>query len=224
MKNTHIKNKNITTIVNFILDKSWSMELCREGTIKGFNNYISQLKEKEGKVLLSLTFFDTSVTKKYILTPIEDVKKLTYESYVPNGYTALWDAAVETTEEAYEKSRELREEKPVVLTVIMTDGEENSSKRHDRECMNGLVKDLEKEGNWTFVYLGANQDSWSNASQVGMSQGNTANWQSSNLGMIKSMQALSVGTNNLMASANRGEAMNTVSFFAGSKDGSDFIK
>lgn len=218
-KSTHTSKKKILTIVNFILDKSGSMQECKEGTIAGFNKYIATLKKQEqSRVLFSLTLFDTSYQKRYTLMPIEEVQRLTDKTYQPDGSTALWDAAVDATEEAYEKSKQFVEDKPVCITVILTDGEENSSSKHDRGCMNDLVEKLQKEGNWTFVYLGANQDSWANASQVGMSIGNTANFKASNAGMMKSMHSLSIGTVNLMAQAGGGGGAGTNNFFAGLKD------
>jgi len=202
-KNTHT-NKNVTTIVNIVLDKSASMGSCREGTIEGFNSYIKKLKEEDANILVSLTLFDTGVQKRYSLIPIKEVALLDYSSYAPSGCTALWDAAVDSTEECYERTKGMIENKPAILSVIITDGEENSSRRHERECMNDLVEKLQGEGNWSFIYLGANQDSWSNASKVGMSMGNVANFRSNDDGMRSTFSAMAMATSDLSLSASKG--------------------
>ena len=165
------------TIVNFILDKSGSMDDSRDATISGFNEYLSTLKKEKGDILFSLTLFDTEITKKHVVIPLSKVKKLTRKTYVPDGMTALYDAVVETVESANEKISEIKE-KTKSLVVIMTDGQENSSSQHDQSCLKDLIKKLEKE-NWTFVFLGANQDSWLTTGDWGLSMNNVANFNSS---------------------------------------------
>ena len=123
------------TLVNVILDKSGSMGSCVTDTIGGFNTYKNELKkDKKSKYLLSLTLFDTSYENRHIAVSLDSVPDLTLQTYVPGGMTALYDAigksvaAVESNGEKYDK----------VLTVIMTDGEENSS----REYRLPMVKEL----------------------------------------------------------------------------------
>lgn len=203
MRNIHI-NKKGTTIVNIVLDQSGSMQDCKAGTIEGFNSYIKKLRKEDANVLVSLTLFNIGVEKRYSLVPVSEVKLLNNENYNPDNGTALWDAAVDSTEECYERTKEMIENKPAILSVIITDGEENSSTRHDRQCMNDLVEKLKAEGNWSFVYMGANQDAWSNASQVSMDLGNVANIQASNVGMKKSFNAVYAATSSLSNFADRG--------------------
>lgn len=173
------------------------MQDCKAGTIEGFNAYIKKLRKEDANVLVSLTLFNTKSEKRYSLVPVKEVALLNDNNYRPDWGTALWDAAVDSTEEAYERTKEMIENKPSILSVIITDGEENSSQRHERSCMNDLVEKLKAEGNWSFIYLGANQDSWSNASQVSMDIGNVANVQASNAGMRKSFNAVYAATSSL---------------------------
>jgi hypothetical protein len=66
-----------------------------------------------------------------------------------------------------------RDEDPVV--VVFTDGQENASRQWTREVLFERIKGLEAKG-WTFVFLGANQDSYAEAGVLGFSPGNTSNW------------------------------------------------
>lgn len=199
--------KTTRTLVNFILDKSGSMQSVCEATISGFNEYIQSLKkDKKNKYDFSLVLFDTNIIKQHVNTPIEKIKPINKETYNPDGWTALYDAVCSTID-AVQKTVTKNQK---VLTVIMTDGEENSSKEYTQEQLKKRVSELERAGKWTFVFLGANQDSWLNAQKFGISKQNTSNFQATDVGMARSMQIL---TNNtaMFASASSGQ---TEDFFS----------
>jgi len=197
------------TVVNFILDKSGSMFANQEATISGFNEYIATLKSKKKKtddILFSLTLFDTNVLQKYVAIPIKEVKKLTKESYVPDGFTALYDAVVETVEKVNEKVDEIKGETKH-LVVIMTDGQENSSTLHNENCLKDLIKKL-GEKNWTFVFLGANQDSWATTLNWGLATSNVANWTNSTPAQVNTCFASLANSTMDFACSNTGSTNN----------------
>lgn len=190
-----------TTLVNFILDKSGSMEIIANDIIGGFNRYLKDLQKRKEKILFTLTVFDSSYHRIYTALDIKKIEPLSENNYRPNGNTALYDAAVETIEAICKEVKKM-EDKPKVLTVVMTDGEENSSIKHNQKCYRDLIKELEDEDNYTFVYLGANQDSWANASAMGYSSlGNVDNWQANAKGVQAAFNNLSANTIALSASA-----------------------
>lgn len=168
------------TNIHFVLDKSGSMEIVQDSTVSGFNEYIQTLKnDKKSEYNLTLTLFDTEIVTKHVNKPLKEVKKLTKKTYIPDGMTALYDAVCMTIE----KARKKIDKKNKNLVVIMTDGEENSSKEYTQENFKKLVKKVEKDKNWTFVYLGANQDAWANAQKFGFSRGCTVNMVQSDNGI-----------------------------------------
>lgn len=184
------------TIVNFILDKSGSMSSVQDSTISGFNEYIQTLqKDKKSKYEFTLTLFDTITSQPHIQKDIKDVPSLNKETYNPDGYTALYDAVCTTIK----NTKEAKNQK--VLTVIMTDGEENSSKEYTQVEMKNLIEDKEKEGNWKFVYLGANQDSYAAAQKFGINPNNTANFNATARGMNMTMSTMASNTVNFSASS-----------------------
>ena len=207
-----MKKKQVKTVVGFVLDKSGSMSSCKRSTVSGFNEYIQTLKKenKRGSCKFNLTLFDTVIYQKNINTELHDIKELTPKAYDPNGGTALYDAAVETIEMIKDRIDE-EKEKPAVLIAIMTDGEENSSKLHNEKCLKDLIHKLEHEGNWTFVFMGANQDSYQNASKIGISRGNTMNWNSE--GMSFAMASFGEQSSNYLRSASLGDQVQTKNFF-----------
>jgi len=141
--------------------------------IEGFNAYIDGLaKEDQVEYLFSLTLFDTQVAYRHVAIPLMKVKKLDPKSYVPGGNTALNDAIGITV-------RKVEDDKPQVdkvITVIMTDGEENSSREWTLNAVKALIEQKEKEGVWTFVFLGAAPDAWDQGEAYGIRAANVAQY------------------------------------------------
>ena len=122
-------------LVNVILDKSGSMSSKVQDVIGGFNLYLDEIaKEPAVDYGFSLTLFDTVVEMKYKAVPLAKVAKLRDTTYRPSGNTALLDAIGNTVQtvstDGFDKT----------ITVIMTDGEENSS----REWTLKTVRELEE--------------------------------------------------------------------------------
>lgn len=184
------KLKQKETVIAFILDRSSSMSSCLDATISGFNEYVRTLNDdKKSKYNMSLTLFNTSVDTEYTNVPISKVSDLDRKSYVPNGMTALYDAVgmtIEATEKTLTKDQK-------VLCVIMTDGEENASREYTTEILTKKIKELEKQ-NWTFVFLGANQDAWATGKQFGLHRGNVVNYHASSLGNEKAFRTVANNT------------------------------
>jgi uncharacterized protein YegL len=152
-----------TTQVAIVMDKSSSMGTIRGSTISGFNEYIDTLKQKGEYCEVTLTYFDTETEQAFVKIPIKKVKNLTEDSYIPSGMTALYDGVGETIDALDKK---VKGNTPV-LVVIITDGGENSSKEYTQRQVAAMIKKQEKKG-WTFVFIGANQDSWATAQSFGL--------------------------------------------------------
>lgn len=148
-----------------ILDRSGSMEACRDDTIGGFNAFLREQQAEGGT--LSLIQFDHEYMVVYPATPITAVQPLTAQTFVPRGGTALLDAIGKTIKDVDPDTR------PTV--VILTDGQENSSKEYTKAHIKDLIEQKTKEG-WTFVYLGANQDAFAEAGHLGIPAGCTVNY------------------------------------------------
>lgn len=195
-----------STVVNFVLDKSGSMLAVKDATIAGFNEYITSLKNDGIKYRFSLTMFDTAVEKYWIGVPVEFVKELDADSYQPNGGTALYDAVCKSIDDL-EKSIATNDK---VLMVIMTDGEENSSREYTQAQFKARVERLQATGRWSFVFMGANQDAWGNAQQWGFYRGNVTIFNSTSTGTSAAFTVTSLNTRNFANSADT----STNSFFS----------
>jgi len=195
-------------LVNVILDKSGSMSAKVQDVIGGFNLYIDELaKESAVDYGFSLTLFDTVVKMKYQAAPLAKVAKLDDASYRPSGNTALLDAIGNTVQtvstDGFDK----------IITVIMTDGEENSSREWTLQAIRELIKSKEAAGNWTFVFLGANLDAFEQGARLGVPMANSVRYDPANYRGVYASLAMS--TNALSA----GTAKAAVSFFKGKAAG-----
>ena len=193
----HHREKQLV-LVNVILDKSGSMASKLNDVIEGFNAYVTGLgEEKTVNYLFSLTLFDTQVAHRHVAIPLAEVKKLDVKSYQPGGNTALNDAIGITV-------RKVDADQPKVdkiVTVIMTDGEENASREWTLDAVKGLIEQKEKEGAWTFVFLGAAPDAWAQGRAYGIPAANVAQYSADRY--RQTFTAVSLGTNAVAASPRR---------------------
>ena len=162
------------TDIIFILDRSGSMSGTENDTIGGFNSFIQQHK-KNKNTKVTTVLFDDEYKVLYERKKITEVKKLTPKEYYVRGCTALMDAIGKTINSLSHKIKNNK-----VLFVITTDGLENASHEYTKEKIRKLIK---KHSNWEFIYIGADIDSYSEASSIGIKTSNTANYSKSRRGI-----------------------------------------
>ncbi len=172
------KAKTSKTHIIFIIDESGSMMSTAGDVRGGFNGYVEKLRGDGQSYSLTAIKFGTKVRPLFANLALSDVPLLTEANYMPLDSTALYDAighGMATAKDQWGTS-----EKPYrVIFIIMTDGFENASKEYSKDMIVSEIKKREEAGNWTFVYLGADQDAWSIAGQLGFAQGNVMSYASS---------------------------------------------
>lgn len=179
---------NLTEII-FILDESGSMDSVRSDTIGGFNSFLEDQKKVLGEV--NFTFVKFSDYYKVVEEgqDIHLVDSLNESSYTPSYSTALLDAvgtAIKSVKKRI-KATPKEERASKVLFVILTDGEENASRKFDTEKIQDLVKEARDKKGWEFLFLGADIDAWSGGSSMGINM----NVNVSKVNMKLSMKGLS---------------------------------
>ena len=149
----------------FVVDESGSMLPQQSTIISGFNEQLNTMKQEEKdndvRYLVTLVKFSDKVTVLYEDKPLAEVPELTTQTYVPKGWTALYDAIGATIDTAV-----LGETDTVV--VIMTDGANNSSREWTKISIKTLIEIRQNENKWGFIYFGADQDAWAAASSLGV--------------------------------------------------------
>ncbi len=165
------------TKIWFLLDRSGSMGHLTGDVIGGFNEFLKQQKAQPGKARMSVVLFDGQNPYEVVVDGrrITEVPALTPAVYRARSSTPLFDAlgtllgqADQRIAQRAETGRKAEDQ----LVLIFTDGHENASRRFDRARIFEMIKDRQDAGNWTFVFMGANQDSYAAGGGVGFGDGN----------------------------------------------------
>lgn len=144
-----------------LLDSSGSMQTMGKEPVEAINNFIDEQKLANENGTFSLWTFNTEVKKVIDDEPLTDVDH--FSEYIPQGMTALHDSI------GYAISTKLTKNNTEnVICLIVTDGQENSSKEYTGVQIKHLISKMEKEHNWKFIYLGANQDVVLMGENIGM--------------------------------------------------------
>jgi Mg-chelatase subunit ChlD len=163
------------TDITLVVDRSGSMDTIQKDAEGGINAFIEEQKKGVGDARLTLVQFDTEYDFVHQGLPIQEVPPFKLS---PRGGTALLDAvgrAINETGARLAAMAELDRPKLVVF-VIVTDGGENSSKEFTKAMVKEMVTHQTDVYKWHFIYLGANQDAFSEAGAMGLTASNIANY------------------------------------------------
>ena len=140
-----------------IIDRSGSMAAIQSATEEGFNGFVREQQSTPGECALSLYQFDDRYEVDYEDRAIREVPPFALD---PRGCTALLDALGRTitTRGAHYAGLPEDQRPEKVVVVVVTDGEENSSKEYTLATIKELVSRQKDAYQWQFVFLGANMD------------------------------------------------------------------
>ena len=161
--------KGLTELV-FILDKSGSMGGLESDTIGGYNSMLDKQKAVEGECHITTVLFDNNYELLHDRIDIKAVSPITEKEYAVGGSTALLDAIGRTIHKIGNAQKhtadDYRAEK--VMFIIITDGEENSSREYSAEKVKEQIERQKTKYGWEFVFLGANIDAVEIAGRFGI--------------------------------------------------------
>jgi len=149
--------------VIMIVDETGSMLANKAVTISSYNEWLDSQREianddeEELPTFTCVKFNINSRIQEYKI--ITDAPVLTEKDYNPSSMTALYDAIGDTLVQYKDELDN--------ICVIITDGQENSSRRFNQKKVFEMITKYTEEKCWVFHYLGANQ----NAFAVGQSLG-----------------------------------------------------
>lgn len=144
--------------IAFVLDRSTSMNVIRDETIRAFNAQVDEIKNqalKSGqKTYVSLfTFADAPDPEPVIFNaPVEDLRPLTRDDYRPMGWTALLDAVGNATEKLDELPYASKDNASFIMLII-TDGEENRSRNWSWFRLGQAIAVLNASDRWSTTFL-----------------------------------------------------------------------
>ena len=183
--------KGLTELV-FILDKSGSMGGLEADTIGGFNSMLEKQKAIDGGCDITTVLFDNSYELLHDRIDIKAVKAITKKEYYIGGSTALLDAIGRTIHKIDNAQKNTTEEYRAenVMFVIITDGEENSSREYSAERVKRLIEKQKKRYGWEFIFLGANIDAVETAGRFGISADRAQNYHADSAGVRENFIAV----------------------------------
>lgn len=163
----------------FLLDRTGSMSSMANAVKQGFRKYVREQQEQPEPMLLSVAQFD-STNPFEVLIEGKDIHAVSDEltGYSPRDRTPLYDAIEKMIDHAERTSHGAAD----VIVVVFTDGAENASTKATRQSVLAKIEACKQRG-WTFVFLGANIDSFEEGGALGISRGSTTNYAASAAGM-----------------------------------------
>lgn len=178
------------THLSVVIDRSGSMASIKSDTEGGFNTFIEDQKAIPGTATVSLTTFDTAIDLVHSFVDIQEFPKFVLE---PRAATALLDAIGITIVGLGKKLNDMPEdERPEkVVMVIVTDGEENSSREYTYEKIAAMIKEQTDTWKWEFVFLGANQDAIAVAGKLAIQASKSMTYAANAGGVGSSYKSLS---------------------------------
>lgn len=159
----NIKKEHMSTIKNriaIILDRSTSMAVIHKEAVAMFNEQIRTIKEKNEDMdtRVSLFTFSTVADEPTVFNaPVTELLELSETDYIPRGWTAMYDG-IGMAIDRLSALPEASDKDCAFLVMIITDGEENQSKKYTGYTIADRIKLLQATGKWTFTFMGANVD------------------------------------------------------------------
>jgi hypothetical protein len=150
------------------MDRSGSMALCKDDAEGGLNHFIEMQKKEKGKAFFTLVQFDTEYEFVHTAVPIKDVPHCELH---PRGATALLDAVGRAIGETKDRHAAMKKsQRPgLVVFVILTDGQENSSREFTQKSqIKKMIEDCQEKDGWQFNFLAADQDAFAEAAAIGI--------------------------------------------------------
>lgn len=187
------EHMKIDAHITAVIDRSGSMAHLTTDTIGGFNKFLEDQKAVPGAAVFSLYLFNHAVHPIYSNVPIEDIDPLTPEVYNASGNTAYLDALGRAIGETgdYLKSLPDDERPSVIVVLVMTDGEENSSGEYSLSQIRTLVEQQEQQWGWKFLFLGANLDATLEGGRMGIAASNAVAYNASGKSVRSALDATS---------------------------------
>ena len=183
----------------FFFDRSGSMQALYQDVVLGLQEFIREQRLADPRARLTLVQFDSENAHDVIL----DGKRLAKvdearatKRFEPRAATPLYDAIAALIRRADKHVAKGGDDADQIV-VIFTDGFENASAHCNRTKAFELIKQR-RERDWTFVFMGANQDSYEAGEALAIDRGNARNWAATSAGTRRGLDDASKGVTRQM--------------------------
>lgn len=178
------------TYVTFVVDRSQSMSRLGADVKRTFDALARDIREQSKNLdtRVSLFMFNDRVEERFIDANAQNLWSL--NDYSPQGNTALRDA-IGNAIASSSKMHDARASHVSHMVMILTDGEENSSRYTSEEKVRQLIREKQNLGNWTFVFQVPPGAGYRISRDYDVSQGNIREWEGTRQGLGETMAATS---------------------------------
>lgn len=217
------ENLQTKTYYLLIVDSSSSMSKLTETTISGVNEQIDSIKDLEKeypdqKYFMDFIHFNSKVTIEHTNKSASKLEHINESNYKCSGMTALLDAIGTGVNNLNSRiSSEIENSEATAVVVIITDGEENSSREFDSSKVKSMIEELQATGKWTFTFVGANIDSITTAKNYGINVNNVMQFSGDANSNTRVYQKVSMSMKSRGASLSKG-LYDSGDFISGEKD------
>ena len=184
--------RNDLTDITIIVDRSGSMESIKTDAEGGIRTFVADQQKQPGEATLSLIQFDTVYEEVYTAKPINDVPDYTL---VPRGGTAYLDALGRAIVMAGERMKAIPEgQRPgLVVMVVVTDGEENSSKEYTHAKIKEMIQHQQDVYKWQFTFLAAGMDAFKEGQALGINAAGVCGFTAENVTRAYASASANIG-------------------------------
>lgn len=169
------------TMICLVLDRSGSMSGRESDVIGGVNSFIDEQKKLPDPAIIAFVRFDSIKIERFReMENLAECQHLISADFQPRGGTPLLDAVGQTIIALEDDWK--REQPERAICVIVTDGEENSSREFKKDQIKQMIQARQDSGKWAFIYLGANVDAFNEAGTIGIAAANTAGYLNTSMG------------------------------------------
>jgi Mg-chelatase subunit ChlD len=198
----------------FLLDRSGSMASIERDVVRGFDRFFDEQRKQAGDATVTIVQFDDTEPHDILVDakPLAKVRSIA-ERFEPRGMTPLYDAIGQLLDRAERGNGDPADQ----LVVILTDGMENASHIWTQKKLFERIGALRAAG-WTFVFLGANQDSYEAGAGLSMADGNVSNFRPDAAGTAAAYAGLSRTVSEWRGKPREDRRRDVDDFWAGQKE------
>ena len=160
------------THIIIVLDASGSMRSIQDDIKGSFNEFLKKQREAPGKTVFDLYQFSDSAERIVRSADLARFHDDLMAKYVCSGCTALNDAVCTAIDTVGHEFADMPEsERPEhVLCVIITDGQENASRKFTSKDVKDRIRRQKDVYKWNFEFLAADQDAFAAGEALGIAR------------------------------------------------------
>jgi hypothetical protein len=180
-------HQNKKTFYHLILDRSGSMADCWTQTMSGLQDQFMKVRDLQQKhpdqeFFISLCIFDNIIEFPVPVSPASGNYLHLIRGVEPRSNTALFDAIGDSIRHLeFHAGNLLTRKEASVIVVVLTDGQENASRRYSAEMIRREIDRLQATDLWTFSFLGADFDITETAAAFNAGANSSMNFSKANM-------------------------------------------